>query len=93
MESNRDHQSVLHIVKLNVLYLVWVYVGFSGSLVVKNLPANAGALGDVGLIPGSGRYPLEEEMTTHSSVLAWRIPWTEEPGGLQSMSSQRVGHD
>ena len=37
--------------------------------------------------------PLEEGMATHSSVLAWRIPWTEEPGGLQSMGSQRVGHD
>jgi len=37
--------------------------------------------------------PLEEEMATHSSVLSWRIPWTEEPGGLQSMGSQRVGHD
>ena len=37
--------------------------------------------------------PLEEEMATHSSILGWRIPWTEEPGGLQSMGSQRVGHD
>ena len=37
--------------------------------------------------------PLEKEMATHSSVLAWRIPWTEEPGGLQSTGSQRVGHD
>ena len=37
--------------------------------------------------------PLEEEMATLSSILAWRIPWTEEPGGLQSMGSQRVGHD
>ena len=37
--------------------------------------------------------PLEEEMATHSSILACRIPWTEEPGGLQSMGSQRVGHD
>ena len=37
--------------------------------------------------------PLEEDMATHSSVLAWRIPWTEEPGGLESMGSQRVGHD
>ena len=37
--------------------------------------------------------PLEKEMTTYSSILAWRIPWTEEPGGLQSMGSQRVGHD
>ena len=37
--------------------------------------------------------PLEKEMETHSSILAWEIPWTEEPGGLQSMGSQRVGHD
>ena len=37
--------------------------------------------------------PLEKEMATHSSILAWRIPWTEGPGGLQSMGSQRVGHD
>ena len=37
--------------------------------------------------------PLEKEMATHSSILAWRIPWTEEPGGLQPMGSQRVGHD
>ena len=37
--------------------------------------------------------PLEEEMAPHSSILAWKIPWTEEPGGLQSMGSQRVGHD
>ena len=37
--------------------------------------------------------PMEKEMATHSSVLAWEIPWTKEPGGLQSMGSQRVGHD
>ena len=37
--------------------------------------------------------PQEKEMATHSSILAWRIPWTEEPGGLQSVGSQRVGHD
>ena len=37
--------------------------------------------------------PLEEEMSTHSSILAWEIPWTEEPGGLQSTGSQRVRHD
>ena len=37
--------------------------------------------------------PLEEEMSTHSSILAWKIPWTEEPGRLQSMGSQRVGHN
>ena len=37
--------------------------------------------------------PLEDEMAIHPSILAWKIPWTEEPGGLQSMGSQRVGHD
>ena len=37
-------------------------------------------------------YPMEEEMTTHSGIIAWRIPWTEEPGTLQSMGSQKVGH-
>ena len=37
--------------------------------------------------------PLEKGMATHSSILTWRIPWTEEPGGLQSLGSQRVGHD
>ena len=51
---------------------------------VKNLPANAG---DVGLIPGLRRSPREGN-DTHSSILAWRIPWTEEPGGLQSMALQ-----
>ena len=40
-----------------------------------------------------GEDPMEKEMATHSSILAWKIPWTEEPGGLQSMGSQRVGHD
>ena len=40
-----------------------------------------------------GEAPLEEGMATHSTILAWRIPWTEEPGGLQSIESQRVGHD
>ena len=55
------------------------------SLVVKNQPTNAGNL-DV--IPRSGQEdPLEEGTATHSSVLAWRSPWTEEPGGLQSIRS------
>ena len=40
-----------------------------------------------------GKDPLEEDIAIHSSILAWRIPWAEEPGGLQSMGSQRVGHD
>ena len=45
-------------------------------------------------VPSLGREdPLEKEMATHTSILAWRIPWTDEPGGLQSMGSQRVRHD
>ena len=53
---------------------------------LKNLPANAR---DTGPVPGS-RRSLEEEMAAHSDILAWEIPWTEEPGRLQSTGSQRV---
>ena len=60
--------------------------GFLGGSVVKNLPENAG---DVGSILGWEGRSVEKEMTTHSSVFAWRIPWTEEPGGLESMGSQK----
>ena len=55
---------------------------------IKNLPANAR---DMGLIPGQ-EDPLEEEMATHSTILAWKISQTEETGGLQSTGLQRVGH-
>ena len=64
-------------------------LGFPGSSVVKNLPAMqetwAQSLGQ--------EDPLEKETATHSSILAWEIPWIEEPDGLQFMGSQRVGHD
>ena len=53
---------------------------------------SACSAGDLGSIPGSGRSP-GEGMTTHSSILAWRIPWTEKPGELQSMGLQTVRHD
>ena len=59
--------------------------------VVKNPPANAGNISNMGLIHWSGD-PMEEEMTTHSSILAWRIPWTEERGGLQSILKQLSMH-
>ena len=59
---------------------------------VKNLPANTGEVRDAGSIPG-GEDPLEKEVANHSSILAWRIPQIEEPGGLQSMGLQRGGHD
>ena len=60
-----------------------------GGSLLKNPPVNAG---DTGLIPGSGRSPGEGN-GIYSSILAWEIPWTEEPGGLRSMGLQRVGHD
>ena len=61
---------------------------FPGDTAVKNPPANAGGA-RCGLIPGLGRS-MEKEMAIHSSILAWKIPWTEEPAQLQSMGSQRV---
>ena len=57
--------------------------------IVKNLPA----MQETQVRSLDQEDPLEKGMTTHSSILAQRIPWTEEPGGLQSMVSQRVGHD
>ena len=62
-----------------------LYFSFPGGSVVKNLPTRAG---DLCLIPGLGRSP-GEEMATHSSILAWRISWTEEPCGLMSIGSQK----
>ena len=64
---------------------LWTAAGFPGGSEVKASACNAGSLG--------WEDPLEKEMATHSSILAWRIPWTEEPGGLQSTGSQRVGHN
>ena len=55
----------------------------------KESPANAG---DVSSVPGSGRFSREGK-ATHSSILAWEILWTEDSGGLQSIGSQRAGHD
>ena len=63
-----------------------------GALVVKKVLANAGDLRDVGLIHGLERS-LEEGMATHSSILAWRLPGTEEPGRFHSIELQRVEHN
>ena len=64
---------------------------------VENLPANAGDAKRCGFYPQvqslGQEDALEQEMATCSSILAWKIPWTEEPGGLQSMGSQRAGHN
>ena len=66
-------------------FLLWASLVFQS---VKNLPA----LQETWVRSPGWEDPLEKEMATHSSILAWRISWTEEPGGLQSMGSQRVGH-
>ena len=60
---------------------------------VKNPAANEGDARDVWVLSLGQEDPLELEMATHSSILAWKIPWTEEPGRLQSMGLQRGGHD
>ena len=62
------------------------------ALVVKKLPANAGDVKD-GVQSLGWEDPLEKGMASYSSILAWRIPWTEEPGGLQSIGSYRVGRN
>ena len=64
---------------------------FPGGSVVRNLSAMQ-EIQKTWILSLGREDPLEEEMATHSSILAWRIPWTEEPGGLQSMGSQRVRH-
>ena len=68
-------------------------VELMGHVVGTESTCNAEDTGGGGSLPGSGRSPGGEGITTHSSILAWRIPWIEEPGGLQSIGSQRVRHD
>ena len=67
-------------------------MGFSDGSAGKEFACRAGDTGDEGIMPGSGRS-LQVEMATHSSILAWKIPWTEEPGRLQSKGLQRVAHE
>ena len=66
-----------------------VFLGFPGGSESKESACNAG---DLGSIPG-WEDPMEEGMAAHLSILTWRIPWTEVPGGLWSMGLQRVGYD
>ena len=74
----------------NVTFALWyIVLGLPWWLSGKESACNAGAAGVSGLIPGSGRSP-GEGMAAHISILAWRIPWTEEPGRLQSTGSERV---
>ena len=73
--------------------VIWTMLhGLSASLVVQTVK-NPPAMWETWVQSLGWGEPLEEGMATHSSILAWRIPWTEEPGGLQSTGSQRVKHD
>ena len=75
---------------MNWVIRTYIYTlpGFPGGSLVKNLPAN---IGDSGSVLG-WEDPLEKGMETHSSILVWRISWTEETGRLQSTGLQRTGH-
>ena len=77
----------IHISTIDTMYKI--DRGFPGGSVVKNLPAKQ----ETRVTSLAREDPLEKEMAAHSSALAWRIPWMEGPGGLQSMRSQRVRHD
>ena len=83
------HSSASVLLLSIVVRVHWIYMGFPGGSVVKNPPVNremqVWSLGE--------EDPLEKEIATHSSILAWEIPWTEELGVLQSTGLQRVGHD
>ena len=76
------------------MFVLYVYESWASqvALLVKNLPASIGDMRDTGLMVGSGRS-LGGGMAAHSSIRAWRTPWTEEPGWLQSIGLQRVGHN
>ena len=80
---------LLHVCHKSIIY-IW---SSQLALVVLNLPANAGDIRDAGLIPQVGKIPLGLGMAIHFSIIAWRIPWTKESSGLQSIASQVVGHD
>ena len=84
----------IYMLILLLFHFIFILLGFSSlashaAQVVKFLPANAGDIRDKVRSLG-WEDPLEEEMATHSNIFAWEIPWTEEPGGLQSMGLQRV---
>ena len=83
------HFNFSEIVSWSQIKVYLFVVSFPCGSAGKESACNVGALGSV---PGAGRS-LEKGIATHSSILVWKIPWTEEPGGLQSMGSQKVGHD
>ena len=88
--KNEKIQNVMIFLNCNIIYIIlW---GFPSGSEGKNLPAMQEPQ-EMQIQSLGWEDHLEEDMATHSSVLAWRIPWTEEPGGLQSIGFQRVRHD
>ena len=76
-----------------VIFVLFCFFVFLNMTILVQTVKNQSVVWEA-LVQSLGREdPLEKEMATHSSLLAWRMPWTEEPGGLQSMGPQRVGHD
>ena len=89
-------EEVLNISKLLFIYLcrsLWKCTKVFGASLVALLVKNPPAMQDTLVWFLGQEDPLEKGMASHSSILAWRTPWTEDPGGLQSMGSQRVRHD
>ena len=86
-------KSIIYLTVICKLYVIYILEGvFLVMLMVKNPPANAEDM-RLRFHPWFGKTPPEECMATHSRILAWRIPWTGEPGRLQPIGLQRVGHD
>ena len=75
------------------MVLLYVYILFLGDSLVAQTVKRLPTMRETWVHSLGREDPLEKEMATHSSIHAWEIPWTKEPGGLQSMGSQRVGHD
>ena len=78
---------------LHIYNFIPVNVGLPRWCSGKRIHLPMQRMPEIWIQPLGQEDPLEKEMATHSSILAWEIPWTEEPGGLQSMGSKRVGHD
>ena len=91
LKSRRAELSLATLVE-NLSFVQLLAAGSLASLVV-HMAENPPAMQETWVRSLGQEDPLEKEMATHSRILAWRIPWTEEPGGLQSMRSQRAGHD
>ena len=87
-----NHNKNHHQQKSSILVIIFTHKGFFGGSAVKNLPAMQEPQ-EMWVQSLDWKDPLEKEMATHSSILAWRIPWTEEPGEFQSMGLQRVRHN